>query len=67
MHKGKQPLITKWQEILGLDKRSIALFRVSIALVALVDALHRLVDVRAHYTGKYVGEGQKRAREQEGH
>lgn len=37
-------------EIFALDVRSLAVFRVSLALVILADLLARSVDLRAHYT-----------------
>lgn len=40
----------RWTEILGLDLRSLALFRIAVALVALADLAVRAVDLRAHYT-----------------
>jgi hypothetical protein len=38
------------QEIFGLDLRSLAVLRIGVGLILLVDLLSRAVDLRAHYT-----------------
>lgn len=40
----------RWLPLFGIDLRSLALFRVLLALVLFVDTLRRLSDVRAFYT-----------------
>lgn len=45
--------IPKWRELFGMDRRSLALFRIGVALVAFVDVISRFADIRAHYTGMY--------------
>lgn len=37
---------------LALDLRSLGLFRIGLALVLLIDLLHRAASLRAHYTGE---------------
>lgn len=39
-----------WRERVGIDARSLAVFRVGLALVLLTDLATRLADLRAHYT-----------------
>lgn len=39
-----------WADLLGADLRSLALFRVAIALVVLLDLSMRAMDLGAHYT-----------------
>ena len=52
MHaKGRHTVVSKWHELFGMDKRSLALFRVCLALVVLMDVVDRVGDLRAHYTG----------------
>jgi hypothetical protein len=41
---------SRFQEIIGLDLRSLALYRISIALVILYDLADRAGDLSAHYT-----------------
>src|ERR1044071_2208388 len=51
--RGKRQNFTssgKWGEILGADLRSLAAFRIGIALVVLVDLLIRSTDLRTFYT-----------------
>jgi hypothetical protein len=43
-------LFGKFKELVGLDKRSLALFRVFIALTTLYDLADRARDIQAHYT-----------------
>jgi predicted DCC family thiol-disulfide oxidoreductase YuxK len=39
-----------WQEVFGLDLRSLAVFRIGLAAVLLTDLLTRFGDLTAHYT-----------------
>lgn len=41
---------TKLREVFGLDTRSLALFRVMVAVTALWDLADRARDLTAHYT-----------------
>ena len=43
-------LISKAREILSVDKRSLALFRVLVAMSTLFDVIDRSRDLSAHYT-----------------
>jgi predicted DCC family thiol-disulfide oxidoreductase YuxK len=47
-HKNK--LIIKLETIFGLDLRSLALFRIGLALVIIFDLLTRFDDIKAHYS-----------------
>ncbi|RQH25828.1 HTTM domain-containing protein [Okeania hirsuta] len=38
------------EDLLGLDLRSLALFRVGLALIIIVDLIERFGDLKAHYT-----------------
>lgn len=40
----------KFSELFGIDLRSLALFRIGIALLIIVDLINRARDLRAHYT-----------------
>ncbi|GAB4226815.1 MAG: HTTM domain-containing protein [Chlamydiales bacterium] len=44
----------KYKQIFSMDVRSLALFRVSLAILVLMDLLHRSFDLTAHYTDKGV-------------
>ncbi|MGE0827490.1 MAG: HTTM domain-containing protein [Candidatus Binatia bacterium] len=46
----RRALVRTGTEIFGLDVRSLALFRICLGVVLLVDLLCRAVDLRAHYT-----------------
>lgn len=42
--------ITNTSSIFGLDLRSLALFRIGLALVLIADLINRATDLKAHYT-----------------
>ena len=44
----------KAQELFGIDLRSLAIFRISIALIIIVDLIGRFTDLEAHYTNRGV-------------
>ena len=44
----------KAQELLGIDLRSLAIFRISIALIIIVDLITRASDLEPHYTDRGV-------------
>ena len=44
------PLGTKLEKIFGIDLRSLALFRIALALLILADLIHRTQDLVAHYS-----------------
>jgi hypothetical protein len=44
----------KAQELFGMDLRSLAIFRVSIALIIIVDLIARASDLESHYTDRGV-------------
>ena len=44
----------KAQELFGIDLRSLAIFRISIALIIIVDLIARFSDLEAHYTDRGV-------------
>ncbi|EGC29606.1 hypothetical protein DICPUDRAFT_158792 [Dictyostelium purpureum] len=48
----KQPTtsVSKFQTLFGVDKRSLALFRVCVGIVGLYDLIERWVDIKAHYS-----------------
>lgn len=46
--------IVKGKEIIGLDKRSLAVFRVIFALSTFFDIYDRCRDLKAHYTDEGV-------------
>lgn len=48
--KSKSQLTSKVQEILGLDLRSLALFRMGLALMVIADLISRAKALNAHYT-----------------
>jgi len=45
-----KPLYKKTREVLGLDKRSLALFRITMACVVLYDLWDRSYELHAHYS-----------------
>jgi hypothetical protein len=47
----KSPSVPKWKELLGFDKRSLSLFRVSLALIVIYDVVNRSNWIREHYSG----------------
>ena len=44
----------KAQELFGIDLRSLAIFRISIALIIIVDLIARASDLESHYTDRGV-------------
>ena len=42
------------QELFGIDLRSLAIFRISIALIIIVDLITRATDLESHYTDRGV-------------
>jgi hypothetical protein len=51
IHEGKESAHSvTWRHLCGIDLRSLALFRASLALVVLVDVVTRARDLTAHYT-----------------
>lgn len=48
--KERKIRVPKWREFLGLDKRSLALFRVSLGLIVFLDSLDRIKDAYDHYS-----------------
>ena len=44
----------KAQELFGMDLRSLAIFRISIALIIIVDLIARASDLESHYTDRGV-------------
>ena len=48
--KNKNKLNTKLEELFGLDLRSLALFRVGLALIIIVELIIRAGDLTAHYS-----------------
>ena len=44
----------KAQELFGMDLRSLAIFRISIALIIIVDLITRASDLESHYTDRGV-------------
>ncbi len=44
----------KAQELFGIDLRSLAIFRISIALIVIVDLITRATDLESHYTDRGV-------------
>src|SRR4030095_8777004 len=48
--KSKRPLALKLEELFGIDLRSLALFRMGLALIVIGDLIHRSLDLKAHYT-----------------
>lgn len=46
----KHRLATKVEEVLGLDLRSLALFRIGIALIVLADLIIRFSDIKVFYS-----------------
>ena len=44
----------KAQELFGIDLRSLAIFRISIALIIIVDLIGRASDLESHYTDRGV-------------
>ncbi len=44
----------KAQQLFGIDLRSLAVFRISIALIIIVDLITRAVDLESHYTDRGV-------------
>ena len=58
---GKQPLanytrIAGWRELVGVDKRSAALFRFCLGAICFVDCMNRLHDAREFYSGMRGGD-----------
>lgn len=53
-----QSRIHRWklkaQELFGIDLRSLAIFRISIALIIIVDLITRATDLESHYTDRGV-------------
>ena len=47
-------LTLKAQSLFGIDLRSLAIFRISIALIIVVDLIARFSDLEAHYTDRGV-------------
>jgi hypothetical protein len=45
---------SKWSELFGIDIRSLALFRIGLAVVILGDLLIRIQDLKAHYSDEGV-------------
>jgi len=43
-------VVAKVQELLSIDTRSLALFRMLLATTVLIDLIHRVGDLQAHYT-----------------
>ncbi|MBF2020698.1 MAG: HTTM domain-containing protein [Hydrococcus sp. C42_A2020_068] len=48
--RAKNQLAAKIEEVLGFDLRSLALFRIGLALVVLTDLIIRFGDLTAHYS-----------------
>ena len=48
--KSKYLQLTPFTQLIGIDLRSLALFRVCLAMMIIVDLLVRLSDLQAHYT-----------------
>lgn len=46
--------VANWRDLLGVDKRSIALFRISLGLIVCIDSLGRIWDARDHYSDEGV-------------
>ncbi len=42
--------MTKVRQLLGIDTRSLAVLRIALAALVLIDLLQRAVDLQAHYT-----------------
>ena len=42
------------QELFGIDLRSLAIFRISVALIVIVDLITRATDLESHYTDRGV-------------
>lgn len=48
--KAKRPLAAKIEEVFGLDLRSLAVFRIGLALMVIWDLIIRVKGLNAHYT-----------------
>src|SRR5262245_31622493 len=48
--KTKRPLVSKLEELFGTDLRSLALFRMGLAVIVIGDLINRSFDLRAFYT-----------------
>ena len=44
----------KWDQLFGIDLRSLAVLRIGLALLVLTDLFDRLPDLEAHYTDQGV-------------
>ena len=43
-------LIVRGQQLFGIDLRSLAIFRIGIAAIVVIDLICRAADLEAHYT-----------------
>ena len=50
VQRPRSEVLAKVQELLSIDTRSLALFRMLLATTVLLDLFHRTVDFQAHYT-----------------